>query len=80
MKTFDRQKWGEYSLILDFETRSEIDIRKTNPYVYATHPSTEVLCMAFKFSQSETVWPSKKKPGRIDHIEMTLNRCHKNSL
>jgi DNA polymerase len=41
-------KYGLLSMVFDVETRSEIDLRKTNPYVYAKHPSTEVLCLAFK--------------------------------
>ena len=41
-------------LTIDFETRSEIDLRKTGPWVYAEHPSTEILCMAFKFGEAIT--------------------------
>ncbi len=32
---------------LDFETRSEVNITKVGAWVYSTHPSTEVQCMAF---------------------------------
>lgn len=32
---------------LDFETYSECDIRTAGAWVYADHPSTEVLCMAW---------------------------------
>jgi DNA polymerase len=34
-------------LFLDFETMSEMDIKKTGADAYARHPSTAVLCMAF---------------------------------
>ncbi len=38
---------------LDFETRSEVDIRSSGAWVYATHPSTEVLCMAYAKDDGE---------------------------
>jgi DNA polymerase len=34
-------------LWLDFETRSHCDLKKHGVYNYATHPSTEVLCMSY---------------------------------
>ena len=34
-------------LHIDFETRSELDIKKVGAYKYAKHPSTEILCMAY---------------------------------
>jgi len=36
-------------LIIDFETRSEADIRTVGASVYGEHPSTEILCLAGKF-------------------------------
>lgn len=36
-------------LTIDFETRSACDIKKHGAWVYSEHPSTEVLCMAYKF-------------------------------
>jgi len=32
---------------LDFETRSEVDIWAVGAWNYSTHPSTEILCMAY---------------------------------
>ena len=32
---------------LDFETRSELNIKKVGAWVYSSHPSTEVQCMAY---------------------------------
>lgn len=40
-------------IFLDFETRSEVDIRKTGAWVYSLHPSTEVLCLAAKYDDAE---------------------------
>lgn len=34
-------------IVLDFETRSRCDLRKTGSSVYAKHPSTEILCLAW---------------------------------
>jgi DNA polymerase len=34
-------------LFLDFETRSEADLKAVGSYRYAAHPSTEILCCAF---------------------------------
>ena len=41
-------------VVLDFETRSECDLRKTGSSVYARHPSTEVLCLAYKIDDNPT--------------------------
>jgi DNA polymerase bacteriophage-type len=35
------------TLYRDYETRSTIDLRKCGAWVYATHPTTEVLCCAY---------------------------------
>lgn len=35
---------------LDFETRSECDLKVAGVYNYARHPSTQILCMAFAFN------------------------------
>ncbi len=42
------------TLNLDFETYSEVDIRKVGAYRYATHPSTEVLMASYKIDGGET--------------------------
>lgn len=33
---------------LDFESRSEVDIWECGAWAYSTHPSTEILCLAYK--------------------------------
>jgi len=35
-------------ILLDFETRSDCDLRKAGAVAYAQHPSTVVLCMSYK--------------------------------
>lgn len=42
-------------LRIDFETRSEIDIKKVGAWNYAKHPSTEMLCLAYQTSDSSPV-------------------------
>lgn len=41
------------SLSIDVETRSTIDLTKAGLYVYAEHPTTDVLCAAYRFSDEE---------------------------
>lgn len=44
---------------LDFETRSEADLPKVGSYLYATHPSTEVLCLSYCFGDGPIrIWRS----------------------
>jgi DNA polymerase len=38
---------------LDFETRSELDIKRAGAQAYARHPTTEVLCLAYSFDGAE---------------------------
>jgi DNA polymerase len=33
-------------IYIDFETRSEVDLKKSGAAVYSEHPSTEILCLA----------------------------------
>lgn len=47
MKTSDLNKFNK-RVYLDFETRSEVDVRATGAYIYARHPSTDIVCMAYK--------------------------------
>lgn len=42
----------EPRLILDFETYSEVSIKDVGAAVYAEHPSTEILCLSWKFKPS----------------------------
>lgn len=37
-------------LVLDFETASGADLKKTGSYVYAENPTTEIICLAFEDS------------------------------
>jgi DNA polymerase len=48
------------ALHIDFETRSELDLREVGLYRYARHPSTSVWCMAYAWGDKE---PSLWYPG-----------------
>jgi DNA polymerase len=51
-------------LSIDFETRSQIDLRKTGVYPYAEHPSTDVWCMSYAVpgAQPKTWFPGDPVP------------------
>lgn len=46
--------------IRDIETRSTVDLRKVGVHVYATHPTTEVLCVAYCVDDED---PKIWRPG-----------------
>lgn len=43
------------NLVIDYETRSRVDIKTAGMYRYAEDPSTEVLCLAVKADEHEPV-------------------------
>ena len=54
------------TLYIDFETRSECDLKKHRSYIYSKHSSTEVLCMAYKIDGGPTrIWINPKFQRRI---------------
>lgn len=61
-------------LIIDFETYSEVNIEKKGGVAYSRHPSTQLICMAYRFSDmpaAELITPaSPLLPYEIGrHIE-----------
>ena len=52
---------------IDFETRSDLDLKKVGLDAYAKHPSTEVLCMAYSTDESPVrLWlPGQPLPGEL---------------
>lgn len=40
-------------LVLDYETRSECDLRTSGAYEYANHPTTQILCAAWRVGTRE---------------------------
>jgi DNA polymerase len=52
---------------LDFETRSECDLKTAGVYNYARHPSTQVICMSWarRGSEVQTWTPQQKFPEAV---------------
>lgn len=55
-------------LLIDFETRSEVDLKKLGAYEYSKHHSTEILCLGYKINNEKTkLWlPSKLMPKELE--------------
>jgi DNA polymerase len=58
---------------LDFETANStgVDLTRVGAYVYAAHPETRILCMAYAFADEEPLlwWPDEPFPEAIkDHV------------
>lgn len=51
-------------LSIDFETRSPVNLKRTSVYPYATHPLTDVLCLAWAFDDEEPeIWRPDRRLG-----------------
>lgn len=46
---------GQQYLILDYETRSEADLKAVGAFEYASHSTTEILCVAWRIGTRETL-------------------------
>lgn len=58
--------------VLDYETYSEADLKAVGAFEYSMHPSTEVLCLAYRIGTKETLktaqthtWSPKKPSNTI---------------
>ena len=56
-------------LSIEFETRSDVDLKACGAYVYASDPSTQVYMMGWAFGDEEpkTWLPGEPFPERITH-------------
>lgn len=44
-------------VVIDFETRCELSVKKVGPHAYASHPSTEPICLAYAIDDdSVRIW------------------------
>ena len=64
----------------DFETYSELDVRKVGAWFYSIHPSTQVICMAYSIDGGpERIWhPGEPVPEWI--ADPTYTVCAWNSF
>jgi DNA polymerase len=59
-------------LHIDLETRSTVELRDANVYIYAEHPNTDIWCAAWAFENDEPElwWPGDPCPAEIrSHVE-----------
>ena len=65
---------AQMKLHLDFETRSEVDLRVVGAWKYAMHPSTEIMCIGYAVDNDEPkVWPRPfKVPAVSDDPSMMI--------
>src|SRR6185312_16634793 len=59
------------NLHLDYETRSEVDLKKCGLHVYAEHPSTEILCAAYALDDEPVRTWRKGQP--IAELAQSIN-------
>ena len=62
------------ALFVDFETRSELDLREVGLHRYARHPSTSVWCAAWAIGEMEPIiWnPTLETREPLVHVERGL--------
>lgn len=60
----------ENYIVLDFETRSAADLPKCGAYVYASHPTTEIICLGYSLNGAEAkLWrPDRDGPHMPDDL------------
>jgi len=64
---------GQRYLIVDFETRSECDLKRAGAWEYSVHPSTQIICAAWRVGTKEELltapihtWsPATKDSNRV---------------
>ncbi len=66
-------------LVLDYETRSRCDLKRSGSWEYSVHPSTRILCVSWCIGTLETlrtapvrIW-SPALPNELDDIQELLN-------
>lgn len=48
-------------LVLDFETRSEVDLKRTGAWEYSADPTTKILCVAWKVGNMKEIVKAETK-------------------
>ncbi len=48
-------------IYIDFETRSEVDLKKVGAWNYSRHPSTEILCIGWAIDDGELIQQTPKE-------------------
>src|SRR5690349_9706025 len=50
---------GQRFLVLDYETRSEADLKRVGAWEYSVHPTTQILCVGWKLGTREELRTKK---------------------
>jgi DNA polymerase len=61
-------------LHIDFETRSDVNLKTSGAHVYARSPNTDILCMAWAVDDEPVQIWKKGEPFPID-LELILDEC-----
>ncbi len=66
---------------LDFETRSQADLKKVGAYEYARHPSTDILCACWAFADGEVdIWHPAFEDLAYKQAVRKVDRTHDDLL
>ncbi len=64
-------------IFLDFETRSSVDLPKQGLHIYASHPSTEILCACYAFDDGPVqLW----KKGDFEPYDLFFEIAERQSI
>ena len=70
--------------VLDFETKSEVDLKKTGAWVYSQHPSTEIICACWTDANEPAGVVTSWVPGDYqcppDDVVMAFNSGFEQSI
>ncbi len=73
----------EDRLKLDFETYSELNLKEVGAFAYAEHPSTEILCLSWKFKNTgkRGCWiPGTEFPVPVIHHVTNKGLCEAHNV
>jgi len=60
-------------MIIDYETYSEVDLKRCGAYEYSIHPSTEIICAAWRIGTRETLRTAKTQSCLPSQIHQLAN-------
>lgn len=62
-------------MFIDFETYSEADLKSVGAWLYAKHPSTEILCIGYQTDEEPKIFiPQDEKPQIPDDLRLSIER------
>jgi DNA polymerase len=61
-------------VVIDFETRSGVDLKKVGAWNYSKHPTTDVLCMAYKVDDEKVRLWKRGDPWPL-HLDVAIGNA-----